>query len=228
MITPDKGYEIHNILVDGVSKGKITSYTFENVTENHTIQAEFRRSLIPEGPDNGNNNNGNPSAEPNPNPEPNPSPEPNPNPNPEPAPTPGQNPNTDQQPAGNPQNEPTQQTTENPQQTDNGTTVVANADTTADTTTNKRAKTGDDTFVEFYAIMEMIAGFTCIMLYFAEQGKGMNEEEKKRKVAAWIAWAKKGKGLRRAIALSAIFFLLLYYHSIGKHLSKECKTIITG
>ena len=56
MITPDSGYEIKNVLVDGVSKGKITSYTFENVTENHTIQAEFRRSLIPEGPDNGNNN----------------------------------------------------------------------------------------------------------------------------------------------------------------------------
>lgn len=231
MITPDSGYEIKNVLVDGVSKGKITSYTFENVTENHTIQAEFRRSLIPEGPDNG-NNNGNQNQ--NPSPEPNQNPAPNPGQNPDSGLTPGQNqepnqnPGSNQQPAGNPQTEPAQQTAENPQQTDKGTAAAATADTTADTATNNRTKTGDDTFVEFYATMAMIAGFTCIMLYFAEQGKGMSEEEKKRKVAAWIAWAKQGKGLRRAIALSAIFFLLLYYHSIGKHLSKEYKTIITG
>jgi len=40
-ITPDTGYEIEDVLVDGVSVGAVTSYTFENVTENHTITATF-------------------------------------------------------------------------------------------------------------------------------------------------------------------------------------------
>lgn len=42
-ITPRIGYAISNVKVDGVSKGKITSYTFRNVTTNHKIQATFTR-----------------------------------------------------------------------------------------------------------------------------------------------------------------------------------------
>ena len=40
-ITPDPGYLITNVLVDGVSVGAVSSYTFNNVTSNHTITADF-------------------------------------------------------------------------------------------------------------------------------------------------------------------------------------------
>lgn len=41
-IVPDTGYLIDSVLVDGVSQGAITSYTFSNVTANHTIFASFK------------------------------------------------------------------------------------------------------------------------------------------------------------------------------------------
>lgn len=40
-ITPDSGYAVDDVLVDGVSVGAVTSYTFNNVTDNHTISASF-------------------------------------------------------------------------------------------------------------------------------------------------------------------------------------------
>jgi len=40
-ITPDTGYGIHEVLVDDVSVGAVTSYTFADVTANHTIHASF-------------------------------------------------------------------------------------------------------------------------------------------------------------------------------------------
>jgi len=40
-ITPDTGYQIDDVLVDGSSVGAVSSYTFNNVTENHTISATF-------------------------------------------------------------------------------------------------------------------------------------------------------------------------------------------
>ena len=40
-ITPDIGYHIIGVLVDNVSVGPLTSYTFTNVTNNHTISASF-------------------------------------------------------------------------------------------------------------------------------------------------------------------------------------------
>ena len=40
-ITPDSGYQVLNVVVDGVSKGAITSFTFTNVTADHTIDASF-------------------------------------------------------------------------------------------------------------------------------------------------------------------------------------------
>ena len=40
-ITPNTGYSINDVLVDGSSVGAVSSYTFTNVTENHTISATF-------------------------------------------------------------------------------------------------------------------------------------------------------------------------------------------
>lgn len=40
-ITPDTGYSIADVLVDGSSVGAVSSYTFTNITENHTIFATF-------------------------------------------------------------------------------------------------------------------------------------------------------------------------------------------
>ena len=40
-ITPDTGYNIVDVLVDGVSQGAIASYTFTNVTADHSIAAVF-------------------------------------------------------------------------------------------------------------------------------------------------------------------------------------------
>ena len=40
-ITPNEGYEIKSVTVDGQDKGKITSYTFDDVKEAHTISATF-------------------------------------------------------------------------------------------------------------------------------------------------------------------------------------------
>ena len=40
-ISPENGYEISNVLVDNVSAGKPSSYTFNNITSNHTISALF-------------------------------------------------------------------------------------------------------------------------------------------------------------------------------------------
>ena len=40
-ITPNKGYQIANVLVDGKSVGAVSSYTFQDVTADHTIYATF-------------------------------------------------------------------------------------------------------------------------------------------------------------------------------------------
>ena len=41
-ITPDSGYAIADVKVDGKSEGAVSTYTFENVTGDHTIEASFR------------------------------------------------------------------------------------------------------------------------------------------------------------------------------------------
>jgi hypothetical protein len=41
MITPSQGYRIDTVTVDGVAQGAITTYTFANITANHTINATF-------------------------------------------------------------------------------------------------------------------------------------------------------------------------------------------
>ncbi|HHY51756.1 MAG TPA: LysM peptidoglycan-binding domain-containing protein [Clostridiales bacterium] len=40
-ITPNSNYSIADVKVDDVSQGKITTYTFENITANHTISVTF-------------------------------------------------------------------------------------------------------------------------------------------------------------------------------------------
>ena len=40
-ITPDKGYAVAKVLIDGKDVGAVQSYTFENVKKNHTIEAVF-------------------------------------------------------------------------------------------------------------------------------------------------------------------------------------------
>ncbi len=42
-ITPSNGYQSDSILVDGTNMEPLTTYTFSNVTANHTINASFRR-----------------------------------------------------------------------------------------------------------------------------------------------------------------------------------------
>ncbi len=40
-ISPDAGYSIHDVMVDGISVGAVSAYTFSNVTGPHTIDAAF-------------------------------------------------------------------------------------------------------------------------------------------------------------------------------------------
>jgi uncharacterized repeat protein (TIGR02543 family) len=44
-ITPAIGYHVVDVLVDGVSVGAVTSYTFINVNANHTISASFSADI---------------------------------------------------------------------------------------------------------------------------------------------------------------------------------------
>lgn len=49
-ITPNEGYHINDVLVDGKSVGAVTEYKFENVTEAHKIHATFARNYTPSYP----------------------------------------------------------------------------------------------------------------------------------------------------------------------------------
>lgn len=40
-ITPNQGFVIADVVVDGVSVGRVTQYTFERVTSNHTLAVVF-------------------------------------------------------------------------------------------------------------------------------------------------------------------------------------------
>ena len=40
--TPDTGYLVDDVIVDGVSIGNLSSYTFNNVNSNHTIEVTFK------------------------------------------------------------------------------------------------------------------------------------------------------------------------------------------
>jgi hypothetical protein len=45
-ITPDEGYEIADVLSDGVSVGAVSTYTFTDVNKAHTITASFRKPTV--------------------------------------------------------------------------------------------------------------------------------------------------------------------------------------
>jgi len=45
IITAYPGYGIKDVLVDGVSVGAVCSYTFTNITSNHTIEAIFQKEI---------------------------------------------------------------------------------------------------------------------------------------------------------------------------------------
>ena len=49
-ITPDSGYHIKDVLVNGKSVGAVSTYTFENVEKNHEIHATFARNHTPGHP----------------------------------------------------------------------------------------------------------------------------------------------------------------------------------
>ena len=81
----------------------------------------------------------------------------------------------------------------------------------------KEPKTGDTAYWEVYATLAMVAGLTYLLLYIMEESRGMTEREKEAVVAALIRWGKKGGAFRKCCAMAAIFGLLMYYHTIGKH-----------
>jgi hypothetical protein len=41
-VTPDAGYAVFSVIVDGANKGAVSAYTFTNITANHTINAYFQ------------------------------------------------------------------------------------------------------------------------------------------------------------------------------------------
>lgn len=80
----------------------------------------------------------------------------------------------------------------------------------------REPRTGELTHVEIYATISMIAGFSYLLLYFTD-GHSMTERKKNELVARLVRWANNGSRFRKVPALIAIFFLLAYYHSIGKY-----------
>ncbi len=47
-IAPDEGYFINDVQVDGLSVGRVSTYSFSNVNASHSIKAKFSTSLNPE------------------------------------------------------------------------------------------------------------------------------------------------------------------------------------
>jgi uncharacterized repeat protein (TIGR02543 family) len=45
-ITPEAGYHVAQVFVDGVDVGPVTAYTFKSVNANHTIRAEFKADVV--------------------------------------------------------------------------------------------------------------------------------------------------------------------------------------
>lgn len=75
-ITADEGYEIENLKVDSSDVSAASSYTFNNVTEEHSIEATFKQKVTnpdpgqPENPDPGQPENPDPGKPENPDPNP--------------------------------------------------------------------------------------------------------------------------------------------------------------
>jgi hypothetical protein len=49
-VTPDSGFFVIDVLVDGVSVGAVTGYTFANVTADHLLVASFGTNAVPTAP----------------------------------------------------------------------------------------------------------------------------------------------------------------------------------
>lgn len=104
-------------------------------------------------------------------------------------------------------------------------TSILKNDTKNNNQNDKEPKTGADSHPQIYATIAMIAGLSYIMLLFIEE-HGMTEEEKEALIARLVGWAKRGRKFRRMFALAIIFFVLVYYHSIGKQNEVELGTRI--
>jgi hypothetical protein len=50
-ITPYSGYQISNVIVDGISQGPISTYKFDNVQSSHEILAVFAPETTPTLPE---------------------------------------------------------------------------------------------------------------------------------------------------------------------------------
>jgi len=46
-MTPNSGYKISDVIVDGVSQGPISTYSFTDVQAGHEISATFTRETTP-------------------------------------------------------------------------------------------------------------------------------------------------------------------------------------
>ena len=90
-ITPNAGYEIDTLKVDGKAVTASTSYTFSDVTAGHTIDVTFKAKSVT------------PDPEPTPTPDPIPTPDPEPTPTPDPTPTPGPIPTPEPDPTPGPE-----------------------------------------------------------------------------------------------------------------------------
>ncbi len=44
--TPDEGYKVAEVLIDGESVGIVEEYTFENVTANHIVEVTFKENIV--------------------------------------------------------------------------------------------------------------------------------------------------------------------------------------
>ncbi len=82
-------------------------------------------------------------------------------------------------------------------------------------------QTGDPMNVQVYATLAMVAGFLYLLLYFASDNPGITEKEKEELVSRMLGWAKRGGIVRKLSVFAALFFFLLYYHSIGKSENRE-------
>lgn len=87
---------------------------------------------------------------------------------------------------------------------------------TAKTPIGSEPQTGDSVNVQVYATLAMVAGLSYLLLYFAFDNTGITEKEKEELVSRILRWAKRGGIVRKLLSFVALFFFLLYYHSIGK------------
>lgn len=108
---------------------------------------------------------------------------------------------------------------DNQKNTDNN--VTNRSGSSAGKSNTREPRTEDTTPLELYATLAMIAGTVYLLLYFTERKHGMTQERKQELVSELIGWAKQGGRFRKLLALTAIFFILLYYHSIGRPVDME-------